>query len=233
MRPVNLLPASHRARKSGGQKNSSYAVLGVLAVLLGMVAMFVLTGNKATQHESDLARLQAETAAAQQKAAANASYGNFSQIKATRLAAVTTLAQQRFDWERMSREIAHVLPAGVSLTSLEATLGGPAGAGQTSGTASTEAAPQPTLKLTGCAPDHPVVADTLVRLRRLHRVDEVTLNESANTDEGAGGGGGSGGSGAAACDGKEKYGFNALVTFELMEPETTSDKVPARLGGGS
>jgi Tfp pilus assembly protein PilN len=227
MRPVNLLPASARGRKrGGGQGRSSYVALGVLGVLLVAVVMYVLTANQVTDRENDLVKVQQETAAAQAKAQANAAYGNFSQIKLTRLSAVSALAQQRFDWERMSREIAHVLPSGVLLTGLEASV---AGGQQPSGPAeaASGAAAQPTVKLTGCAPAHPAVADTLVRLRRLHRAEEVTLAESARVGEDSGSAGG------VSCDGKQRYGFTATVKFEAAEPQGSATRVPARLGGGA
>jgi Tfp pilus assembly protein PilN len=239
VRPVNLLPAKHRGRAgAGGRKGGAYVVVGVMGALLFALAMYVLAANQVTGRQSDLARVQQETQVAQQKAAANADYGDFAQIKATRLSAVTALAQERFDWERMAREIAHVLPSGVALTGLEASLAGDATPGQSPAAAGTPGAepPTPSLKVSGCATGHPAVADTLVRLRRLHRVDEVNLTESANAGSGAtpgASGAASASAGTLGCDGKQNYSFSVVVKFELADVVTAPRKVPARLGGGS
>jgi Tfp pilus assembly protein PilN len=224
MRPVNLLPAGVRNRGGGAPKNSSYILLGVLGLMVVAVLMYVLAANKVTSGQGELAKAQAETAAAQQRAQSFASYGNFAAIKQQRLATVAMLAQQRFDWERLARETAHVVPSNVSLLGFEAALSGgaqPAGAEQ-------QATPQPTLRLNGCAPNHPAVADTLVRLRRLHRVEDVTLGESMRGESGDAAAGGSG-----SCDKKQSHAFTVTVKFSAEEAKGGPVKVPARLGGGA
>jgi hypothetical protein len=69
----------------------------------------------------------------------------------------------------------------------------------------------------------------MVRMRQLHRVSDVKLNESAkqlNT---------SGDAGVDNCG--SRYQFNLLVSFEPVEPENQApvgkSVVPASLGGGS
>jgi Tfp pilus assembly protein PilN len=234
VRPVNLLPARHKPRTGTGRRGTSYPVLGVLGALLLATVMYVLAGNQVTSRQGDLAKAQRETQEAQAKSSALASFGSFAQIKETRLQSVRSLAGERFDWERMSREIAHVMPSGVSLTSFEATLtgeSGPAGKQASAGTDAAAAA-QPQLRLVGCAPGHEAVADTLVRLRRLHRAEDVSLAESAH---GEGGGSSESGGSGAACDGKQSYGFQAVVKFSVEQTDEQQQQrsVPARLGGGS
>ncbi len=97
MRPVNLLPASRRTQEGGSRPGISYAALGVLGALLVAVLIYVLTANGLTAKQDELAKVQAETQAAQERAAALGSFGNFASIKQTREASVTQLAQARLD----------------------------------------------------------------------------------------------------------------------------------------
>jgi Tfp pilus assembly protein PilN len=220
-------------------------VLGVLGVLLLAVAAYVLTSNQISSRTDAITRANNEKAEAQARAAALGSYESFSQVKQTRVQAVKLLAQQRFDWERLSRELAHVLPSGVSLTGLEASVTptGSAGASSSANASAganasdADAVPQPTAKLSGCARNPDDVAILLVRLRRLYRADEVDLNESVSTEEGdaAGPSGGSGGGGAVTCGSKQHYTYTATVKFSPapLAGDQDGGNVPASLGGGS
>jgi Tfp pilus assembly protein PilN len=242
MRPVNLLPDDLRPRQvSGALKGSSYAVIGVLAGLFLMALVYVLSANTVNTRKTEIAEVKQETQEAEARAAALASYEEFARIKETRVASVTQLASQRFDWERMMREIALVLPEGTSLSELTAST-----ADATAATGATAAAPAPTdptataaggptLQLKGCAEDQPDVATLMVRLRGLYRADEVELTES--TVQAAEGGAGAAVSeattGATGCAG-DTYQFDVKVIFAAADP---SDKerlrAPARLGGGA
>jgi hypothetical protein len=82
----------------------------------------------------------------------------------------------------------------------------------------------------GCVPDQSDVAATMVRLRQLHRVSDVELNESI-TELGAA-------ASDAGVDGCGRYyKFDLIVTFSPTPPETEAPRgeavVPASLGGGS
>lgn len=244
MRAVNLLPEVRRARSQpGGGPSSSYVVLGVLGALLVGVVAYVLTLNQVNAQRGELARVTAETRAAEARTAALGAFGDFAAVKRTRLASVSTLAEARFDWERLVREIAHLLPAGTWLTDLDATstpqaTGATAPAAAASGTASTG----PSLKLGACAPDQRVVAIALVRLRRLHGAEEVKLGQSKGGGSDGGESVSSAGSGGAAAGDcgrtgtRPNYKFDATIAFAPQtrpEQERGDDRsVPARLGGG-
>ena len=210
MRPVNLLPERYRpARATGRLRGSAYFTIAVLGVLLLMVLGYVLTSNsiKNTREETNDAIGQAQEAEA--RASALGSFGNFQQIKVQREAAVKSLATTRFDYERLMREMALVLPKDVYVSTFTATATGEAVPGVVATTG-------PTLTLGGCAPDHPSVADTLVRLRQLHNVIDVDLNTSAATEGGQ-------------C----KVEWNVTATFNAETATEKRPSVPARLGGGS
>jgi len=215
VKAVNLLPVSRRAQEGGSRPGIAYAALGVLGVLLVAVVMYVLTANGLTAKQDELAKAQAQTQTAQQRAAALGSFGNFASIKQTREASITRLAQARLDWERLVRELSRVLPEDVYVSAMDASAGGATDAG-----AAASGATGPSLKLTGCAPSNPDIATLMVRLRKLHRADEVTLTNSAR-------------SAGEAGDCGRGYGFGVDVTFKPAPQAPAPEKVPAHLGGGA
>jgi Tfp pilus assembly protein PilN len=223
MRPVNLLPESQRRRTPAGDGKSAYVVLGVLAVLLAMTTAYVVTGNQATERADAAAEAAAEADRLEAQAASLGAFGNFAQIKETRLASVRQLAAQRFDWERLMLELARVLPADGWLQTASASTTG----AEDGGTASTSAGGGPTATLGGCLPRQSDVADLMLRLRRMHRAEDVVLAESVREDAG----------GAPSVDGCGRYyRFEIAVSFAPTVVEESPDgqqRVPASLGGGS
>jgi len=230
MRPVNLLPAGDRRRRPVEvSSHASYIVLGVLAALLLAVVTVVMTQNQITSNRADIARAQQETQAAQARVAALGPFGQFSQVKQTRLQSVTGISSARFDWERLMRELALVLPEDVWITEAEASATGSAEAAAPAAPADPAAAAKPNVKLVGCAPSQPAVAEVMVRLRNLHRADEAQLAESAAP--GAGEGAGT----AEGCG--DSFRFDVTVSFSpAPAPEAQGERgngVPAKLGGGA
>jgi Tfp pilus assembly protein PilN len=232
MKAVNLIPNDQRrAQGSGAQAGSSYIVIGVLVTLLVMVAGYVLTSNKVTQDKNDAAAAKAEADSLEAEIAQRGAFTNFSQIKETRLASVSGVAETRFDWERLMRELSRVMPSGSWLQTTDASVTGEvAGAeASTAPVAGTAVVPQPKVNLVGCTPDQSDVAGMMVRLRQLHRVSDVELNQSS-TQLGA--------SGEASVDScGRNYQFDLLVTFSPTPPQTEAphgeNVVPTSLGGGS
>jgi hypothetical protein len=213
-----------------------------------MVVVYVLSANSVNGHKTDIAEAQRETQEAEARASALAPYQQFAQIKETRVASVTSLASQRFDWERTMREIALVLPEGTSLTELNATTAGAAAGGAAATPAPAPADPTqaatasgaaPSLQVKGCAERQPDVATLMVRLRRLYRSAEVTLTESTKQMQAAAGGAppaASSDSAAGTGDGcpSDAYQFDMNVTFTPTDPgEKQKLQAPARLGGGA
>lgn len=279
MRPVNLLPENLRPRvRKAGASGGAYVVLGVLGLLLAGVVSYVITANQVTSRKAETEQLRVETYAAEQRAGALAQFGAFKEMKETRVASVAMLAAGRFDWERMSRELARVLPTGVWVTELDATAtgeqvsssGGASSSSSTSssstsssstsgsagaaGTAGAGAGAQgPSLKLLGCAPSQEGVAETMVRLRRLHQAQEVELLNSEREQEASGSAGSaapqapatpgtsspaasSGGApqGCGTKRGRPNYQFEVRVTLTpTPDPTLDGGSVPRSLGGGA
>ena len=231
MKAVNLIPTEQRRVQATGQRaGSSYILLGVLATLLVMVAAYVFTSNNVTKRQNDAAVAKAEADRYEAQAAQRKDFTNFAQIKQMRLASVNTIASSRFDWERLMRELSRVIPSGSWLQTTDASVtGNVATAEATSSTSTTAVMVQPKANLVGCTPHQSDVARMMVRMRRLHRVSDVKLNESAkqlNT---------SGDAGVDNCG--SRYQFNLLVSFDPVEPQNQApvgkSVVPASLGGGS
>ena len=230
MRAVNLVPDHHRRTRSGSARNGGYVVVGVLVALLAMAVFYTLTANSVNERKTQAAEAKAEAEQLEARAAALNSFGNFAAVKEARVASVKQLASNRFDWERLLRELAAVLPEGSWLQEANASLSGEQAIDDGSG--ATAAAPTavtaPTLGLIGCAPRQPDTAKLMVRLRQLYLVSDVELKESAKTETG----------GPATLDNCGKlYKFDMVVTFSSAAP--TGDQtppgenaVPARLGGG-
>ncbi len=223
-------------------------------MLLG-VALYAFTANQVSSREADAVEARQAADAAEAEAGALAPFGDFRQVKDTRVEAVRTLAEGRLDWERLTRELAYVLPRGVRLDSVEgSTTGESADSGGSSASApapapppessapasddSTGAAPAtptadatggPTVVLAGCAESQRTVAKAVVRLRRLNGAQDVTLQDSSAAETG---GATSDGGTAAGCP---AFTFNATVQ---LAPATTTTSgleakaVPAGLGGG-
>lgn len=223
MRPVNLLPERYRpARATGRLRGSGYIVVAALGVVLLMLLGYVLTQNQINDAKEKTNDAIAQAQEAEARANELGSFGNFQQIKQQREAAVRGLALTRFDYERLMRELALVLPENVYLTTFAAAPGGAAEAPAPGAAAVT--ASGPTLTIAGCAPSHREVAATVVRLRRMHNVSDVSLNSSRQASEDGGGG-----PVAAGC----RASWEAVVTFEAEAAPPDRPSVPLRLGGGA
>lgn len=231
MKPVNLLPESQRRRNSASDGRMSYVVLGVLGVLLAMSALYVFTANQVTSRENEAATAASQADALEAQANELGSFGDFAQVKEQRVAAVRDLAATRFDWERLMRELSRVLPKGGWLQQADASVTGEvdSSSGSSGSTAAATGAGggSPAMRLTGCMPRQGDVADMMLRLRRMYRVEDVELKESVMEDLA---------SPASISSCGRYYKFDVLVTFAGAPAAEAPDgeaRVPASLGGGS
>lgn len=229
MKAVNLIPSDQRRAKASGERSGgAYVVLGVLGVLLVMALAYVMTANSVNDKTSKAAKAQHEAEALEAQASQLDSFTDFASIKEQRLAAVVTAAQTRFDWERLIRELSRVMPAGSWLQTTQASvLGDPNAAAVPTAGAAAVAPTGPSATLVGCTPKQSEVAKILVRLRSLHRVVDVELNESLREQ---------GVQDVTVDSCGPLYKFDVTVTFapaaEAEAPQG-SNSVPASLGGGS
>ncbi len=234
MRPVNLIPQDQRRRKpSEGSGKGAHAVLGGLAVLLALAVFYVLTANSVTERQNETAQAKAEADRLEAQAVQKTSFADFAQIAQTRVASVAGVAATRFDWERFMRELALVMPEGSWLQTADAsTTGDTATGAQASSAAPSTAGPTtagaPSAHLVGCTPDQADTARMMVRLRQLHRVEDVALGSSTKEESGSP-------AGIDNCG--SNYKFDLTVKFSPAAPAGEvprgEARVPASLGGGS
>jgi Tfp pilus assembly protein PilN len=215
MRPVNLIPpedrrGDHAPLRAG---SLSYVIVGAIAAALAGVVALVLTQNSITERENEIAQLEVARDAATQKAQALAPYAEFASLQESREVTITTLAESRFDWERVLRELAIVIPADVGLTDLEATV-----AGESSDSGEAEGSGAPSLVMTGCAPDHDTVATFVAALEDIDGVTRVGLDNSTVGDETAGTSETGGGCAGAAA----KTSFSVKAAFDGVIADATA-----------
>jgi Tfp pilus assembly protein PilN len=188
MRPVNLIPPEDRRGENAPLRTGPlpYIVLGALvAVLLGITAM-VLVSNQIAESKGEVATLESEDAAAAAKAQSLAAYTQFRDMSEQRVATVQSLADSRFDWERVMRELALVLPSNVWLTNLNASASPDVSIDGGGGSSSNLRAqvPGPALEMTGCATGQEAVAGFVTALKDIDAVTRVGV-ESSELGEGA------------------------------------------------
>jgi Tfp pilus assembly protein PilN len=197
MRPVNLIPAEDRRGGSAPLRTGPlpYVLLGGLVVLLLGVVALVLAGNEVGERETEVAKLEREDARAAAKAQRLATYTEFQEMSEARVATVSELADSRFDWERVMRELALILPDDVWLVGLIATaapgVSVEGGGGDSGGMRA--AAPGPALELSGCADGQKAVAGFVGALEDIDGVTRVGVQSSELPEKGSGGEGGGGG----------------------------------------
>lgn len=226
MRPVNLIPTDQR-RNAGAPIRTgpmAYLLVGALVLGLGAVTLLVLSKNTISDHKAEVADLQSQEAAVSARAQQFAAFTNFSTMEQGRHQTVASLADSRFDWERVMRELALVIPSDVWLTHLSGGAGG--GASDTTGTSDTSVT-GPSLQISGCATGHDGVAGFLAALRDIDGVTRVGLISSARP-----GGGDTGG--AATADSGGASGSCAPKTFIAAFQITVAfDNAPAQASAAS
>jgi Tfp pilus assembly protein PilN len=229
MKAVNLIPTEQRrAQATGKRSGSAYVLVGLLVTLLALVGAYVFTSNHATDSKNKAVAAKSEADRLEAEVKQRGAFTNFSEIKKARLASVMGVAETRFDWERLMREISRVMPEGSWLQSTDASMTGQVDGESTTTAAGTPVAATPKAKFVGCTPDQSDVARMMVRMRQMNRVSDVELNESStevgnNTE-----------TTVDSCG--RYYQFDITVSF-TQTPQSEAPRgessVPASLGGGS
>jgi Tfp pilus assembly protein PilN len=229
VRPINLIPPEQRRGEHAPLRSGplAYILVGALVAVLAGVTMLVLAGNQIKERKADIANLKVENAAEAARAQRLSAFVQFSAMREQRLATVASLADSRFDWERVMRELALVLPEDAWLIGLTATAapGASSGGGGGSGSGLRTSAPGPALELSGCASGQQAVAGFVGALKDIDGVTRVGVESSELADE-AGGGGGSGESDGEECRTRKFIAkFQIVVAFDAAP-------VPAVVGTG-
>ena len=194
MRPVNLLPSEERRGGHAPMRTGAmpYIVLGALVLLLVGVVALVLTGTQVSEKEDEVVTLNRENARESARADRLAAYTQFRNLQEQRLATVRSLADSRFDWERVMRELSLILPSDVWLVEMIASASPNATTGGSGGDSGLRGgSPGPALELNGCAVRQDAVAGFVTALKDIDGVTRVAvkLSELPGGDEAASSGG--------------------------------------------
>jgi Tfp pilus assembly protein PilN len=232
MRPVNLIPLEERRGEHAPTRTGplAYLVVGALVVALAGVTALVLTANQISERKSEVTTLEGEDAEARAEVERLAAYVQFRMMREERIATVASLADSRFDWERVMRELSLILPSDVWLLTLEATASPEAssgGGGSDSAGGLRADAPGPALAIGGCASGHEAVARFVTALKDIDGVTRVGVESSALPEgqsgagvssEGAespGEGSGEGESASGSCPARASVAqFSLVVAFD-------------------
>lgn len=215
MRPVNLLPPELRQGAQAPMRTGAipYILVGALAAVLVGFALLVLAGNQVSERKGEVAQLKSEDASAVQEAKRLAPYTQFQTLHEQRLATISSLADSRFDWERVMRELSLVLPHDVWLTELSASASAASSAGEGGSAGALRSSVRgPALSLVGCASGQESVARFITTLKDIDGVTRVGVESSELPPEEEGAESEGGGS---ECQTRDFIAsFNLVVAFD-------------------
>ena len=229
MKRMNLLPPEMRPR-DGARRGVSYMVVGALAAAVAAMLSYGVVIGGVRDDETELAALKNEAAEAQARADALSPYGEFAAMKDRRERSVRYVADTRFNYERLTRQLAQILPDGVWVSHLDVAPAPQDDEAVEAGadSASAVAPAPPAMTVSGCAPSQDVVANTLDRLRALTGATDVALGSSSHSGVDSAGASssnkpylvsGSGAAGSCGQAGRPRFGFDATVTLTAPEAE--------------
>lgn len=229
MRPIDLTPPEMRQGAHAPMRTGPipYILIGALVAVLAGVALLVMTGNQVSEREDEVAQLRREDAAAKVEARRLAPYVQFQTLHEQRVATITSLADSRFDWERVMRELALVLPHDVWLTELHAAASGISAGGEGGSGGLSGSVVGPSLELGGCAAGQEAVAGFVTALKDIDGVTRVGVasselpskEEGEATSSSSESGGGEGGCQTRKFIPK----FSILVAFDAAPVPITAE----------
>jgi Tfp pilus assembly protein PilN len=225
MNAVNLLPPDLR-RGSGAPGRSGmavYALLGILAVAVVLASTTALFKRTVSNREAEVARVEAEAANAEQRAATLTRYKKLAADTAERVQGIKNVAAGRMNWASSLREVSQAVGSEVYFDSVTATTA--PGAGEGGSNPLRAAIQSPAVEVVGCARNHKAVARVMTRFRAMDDVKRVTLAES-DTGRAASGGGEGGGTDDCRAGGRLPAQFSVVV-FLNGKPQ------PAAPGGAT
>jgi Tfp pilus assembly protein PilN len=184
MRPVNLIPKDQRRGDRAAMRTgiASYVLLGALAIGVVAVAVLALTSKQISDHKAEITQLQLQEQAAVAKAQSLQSFTTFRAAQEARSGTITSLAQSRFDWQRVLNEFARVIPSNVWLIKLAGTVDPTVSVTDGPDLQTRDAAPGPALEMVGCASSQDAVAGLIANLQEIDGVTRVGLESSERPD---------------------------------------------------
>jgi Tfp pilus assembly protein PilN len=238
MRPVNLIPPEERRGDRAPMRTGplAYVIVGVLAVGLVAVTATVLIGNQVTDRKAEKASLEVQVAEAEAEAERLSSFAEFTSLQQRREQTVSSLAQSRFDWERVLRELAIVTPDDVWLTNVSASVSADASSGASSSSSSStgtgtaaEGIMGPSLELQGCAKGQEAVARFLASLHDIDGITRVTVLSSDRPEPGTSSTSDTATTGVGeGCSDRDFVAeFDVVAAFDAVDPTAALDSALA------
>jgi Tfp pilus assembly protein PilN len=185
MRPVNLIPPDERGTDRSAMRTGAFSYVLIAALALGLLGIIALafTSKQISDRKSDVAKLQAEEQQATAKANSLQPFANFRAVQEQRSTTVTSLAQSRFDWQRVMNELARVIPSNVWLVKLSGTVNPSVSVDEAPDISSRGEIAGPALEIVGCAPNMDAVAGFVSSLEEIDGVTRVGLQQSQRPEE--------------------------------------------------
>jgi len=239
VRPVNLIPPEERRGEKAPMRTGAlaYVVVAVLGLALLAITGFVLMNNQISDRKAEKSSLESQLATAQAGADRTKSFADFAALQLSREQTVASLAQSRFDWERVLRELAIVIPHDVWLTSLNASVSQDAASASASSSSSSgssagsESITGPSLQIEGCAGGHEAVARFLAALGDVDGVTRVSVLKSDRPDAGSLGGTATAASsgtaaGSEGCSSRDFVSqFEVVAAFDAVQIDPTTQGI--------
>jgi len=229
MRPIDLTPPEMRQGANAPMRTGAipYILIGALVAVLAGIALLVVTGNQVAEREDEVAQLKREDAIAKEQARRLAPYVQFQNMHEQRLTTIASLANSRFDWERVMRELSLVLPGDVWLIEMNASASSESGAGGGSGGGDLRGSiVGPALELTGCAVGQDSVASFVTILKDIDGVTRVGVasSELPSKEAGEATSGGGETEDGSECRTREFIAkFNIVVAFDAAPVPITAE----------
>ena len=229
MKAVNLIPQDASRNGAGGARSlpqgPAVVVLGLLAVALGLVTIYVLTQNTISERKTTLAKTQTQLAVAKVQAAQLNQYAQFQQLAQARVQTVRQIATSRFDWHAALSDISKVVPANTSLQTLVGTVspdtsisapGASAGGASGVTTSLRGAIAAPAFEIRGCTKTQDDVARLMSRMRLMDGVTRVSFADSQKPTVAPGTTSVASGSGSGAGCGANAPNFDLVVFYKPL-----------------
>jgi Tfp pilus assembly protein PilN len=229
MRPVNLIPSDERRGDRTPMRTGafSYVLIGGLALALLAMIGLAFTGKQVSDRKNEVAKLQQEEQQATARAQSLQAFADFRTVQQTRADTVASLAQSRFDWQRVLNELARVVPSDIWLVQMSGTVDPSVSVQNAPQIAIRASVPGPALEIVGCAPSQDAVAGFVSNLEEIDGVTRVGVDSSQKRDAT---GGSSGSSGSTSTSSGSDQGLdtdcrtrNFIARFEIV---VAFDSVP-------
>jgi Tfp pilus assembly protein PilN len=237
VRAVNLIPAEERRARPAARAGAlSYLVVGVLIAALAGVTSLVLTNQQVSDREAEVAQLEQRRTAAQARADSLRAFAEFRSMQEARTATVTSLAQSRFDWERVLRELSLVLPADVWLVELTGTVSPSVQLDGGADISSRDSVQAPALEMVGCTVSQDAVGRLVAALRDIDGVTRVSVFKSERpeleqSDASTGAAGGQGAESGDDCRTKDFITrFEIVIAFDAVPAPEAASALPPEPG---